>query len=63
MSLGLLHSLTAIGSSSSKRRASFPTNFQSIGYIEFESDDLTARPADLLKELIGFGSVKVTPTQ
>jgi len=41
----------------------FPTNFQSIGYIEFESGDLTARTADLLKELIGFGLVKVTPTQ
>lgn len=40
----------------------FPTNFQSIGYIEFESGDLTARTADLLKELIGFGLVKVTPT-
>lgn len=41
----------------------FPTNFQSIGYIEFESGDLLARTADLLKELIGFGLVKVTPTQ
>jgi hypothetical protein len=41
----------------------FPTNFQSIGYIEFESGDLTARTADLLKELIGFGLVRVTPTQ
>ena len=41
----------------------FPTNFQSIGYIEFEPGDLMARTADLLKELIGFGLVKVTPTQ
>jgi len=41
----------------------FPTNFQGIGYIEFEAGDLTARTADLLKELIGFGLVKVTPTQ
>jgi predicted nucleotide-binding protein len=41
----------------------FPTNFQSTGYIEFESGDLTARTADLLKELIEFGLVKVTPTQ
>jgi predicted nucleotide-binding protein len=40
----------------------FPTNFQNIGYIEFESDDLQARTADLLKELIGFGLVRVTPT-
>lgn len=40
----------------------FPTNFQSIGYIEFDTDDITARTADLLKELIGFGLVRVTPT-
>jgi hypothetical protein len=31
--------------------------------IEFEGGDLTARTADLLKELIGFGLVRVTPTQ
>jgi predicted nucleotide-binding protein len=40
----------------------FPTNFQNIGYIEFEPHDIAARAADLLKELIGFGLVKVTPT-
>jgi hypothetical protein len=40
----------------------FPTNFQNIGYIEFESNDIQARTADLLKELIGFGLVWVTPT-
>jgi hypothetical protein len=40
----------------------FPTNFQNIGYIEFENDDIQARTADLLKELIGFGLVRVTPT-
>ena len=40
----------------------FPTNFQNIGYIEFESNDIQARTADLLKELIGFGLVRVTPT-
>ncbi len=38
----------------------FPTNFQSIGYIEFEEDGIEAKTADLLKELIGFGLVKVT---
>lgn len=40
----------------------FPTNFQNVGYIEFENNDLQARTADLLKELIGFGLVRVTPT-
>lgn len=39
----------------------FPTNFQSIGYIEFEANDNQARTVDLLKELIGFGLVRVTP--
>lgn len=38
----------------------FPTNFQSIGYIEFEEGSLDARTAELLKELIGFGLVKIT---
>ncbi len=45
-----------------KKGLHFPTNFQSIGYIEFEADDLQARTADLLKELIGFGLVRVTTT-
>lgn len=40
----------------------FPTAFQSIGCIEFESNDIQARTADLLKELIGFGLVRVMPT-
>lgn len=39
----------------------FPTNYQSIGYIEFEVDSIEARTTDLLKELIGFGLVKITP--
>jgi predicted nucleotide-binding protein len=39
----------------------FPTNFQNIGYIEFESNDIQARTAELLKELIGFGLVRITP--
>jgi hypothetical protein len=41
----------------------FPSNFQSIGYIEFDANGIQARTAELLKELIGFGLVKVTPTQ
>jgi predicted nucleotide-binding protein len=38
----------------------FPANFQSIGYIEFEESNIEAKTADLFKELIGFGLVKVT---
>jgi len=39
-----------------------PTNFSSIGYIEFEEDGIEAKTAELLQELIGFGLLKVTPT-
>ena len=39
----------------------FPTNFQNIGYIEFDNNDIQARTAELLKELIGFGLVRITP--
>jgi predicted nucleotide-binding protein len=44
-----------------ERGIHFPTNFQNIGYIEFESNDIQARTAELLKELIGFGLVRITP--
>lgn len=37
-----------------------PSNFSSIGYIEFETDALPAKGIDLLKELIAFGLVRVT---
>jgi|CXWL01.1.fsa_nt_gi hypothetical protein len=39
-----------------------PSNFSSIGYIEFEENAIEAKTAELLKELIGFGLVKITPT-
>lgn len=38
----------------------FPSNFHDIGYISFEKDQLEAKAMDLLKELIGFGIVKVS---
>jgi predicted nucleotide-binding protein len=37
-----------------------PTNFRDIGYISFSRDDLAAKTMDVLKELIGFGIVKIT---
>ncbi len=39
---------------------SFPSNFRDIGYISFSKDELNAKAMDVLKELIGFGIVKVT---
>jgi predicted nucleotide-binding protein len=38
----------------------FPSNFQDIGYISFQKDDLESKTMDILKELIGFGIVKIS---
>lgn len=38
----------------------FPSNFSDIGYIAFEHDQLEAKAMDVLKELIGFGIVRVS---
>jgi predicted nucleotide-binding protein len=40
----------------------FPTNFNSVGYIEFEENAIEAKAVEILKELIGFGLVKITTT-
>lgn len=40
---------------------SFPTNYQSIGYIEFVIDEIEAKTVDLLKELLGFGLLRFAP--
>lgn len=39
-----------------------PSNFSSVGYIEFEENAIEAKTAELLQELIGFGLVRITPT-
>ncbi len=38
----------------------FPMNFESIGHIPFEEDQIEAKTPDLLQELIGFGLIKIT---
>jgi len=38
----------------------FPSNFSDIGYISFDKDKLEAKAMDILKELIGFGIVKIS---
>lgn len=38
----------------------FPTNFRDLGYISFMEDQLDAKAMEVLKELIGFGIVKVS---
>jgi predicted nucleotide-binding protein len=38
----------------------FPTNFQNIGHIEFEPENLGSKTTDLLKELIWSGLVRIT---
>lgn len=37
-----------------------PTNFRDLGYISFAKDQLEAKAMEVLKELIGFGIVKVS---
>ena len=43
-----------------EKGVTFPTNFRDIGYIEFDKDKLEAKAIEVLKELIGFGMVKVS---
>jgi predicted nucleotide-binding protein len=38
----------------------FPANFRDLGHISFAKDQLEAKSMDVLKELIGFGIVKVS---
>jgi hypothetical protein len=38
----------------------FPTNFRDIGYISFQRDQLDAKALDIIKEMIGFGIVRVS---
>lgn len=38
----------------------FPTNFQGIGHITFEKDQLNGKVNELFKELINFGLIKIT---
>jgi len=37
-----------------------PSNFSDLGHISFEKDNLEAKSMDVLRELIGFGIVKVS---
>lgn len=39
----------------------FPANFESIGHITFQPDAIEANTMDLIKELIGFKLLNVTP--
>lgn len=39
---------------------SFPSNFSDIGYISFDKDQLEAQAMEILRELIGFGIVKIS---
>ncbi len=42
-------------------KVNFPSNFRDLGYISFSAEiGLEAKAMDILKELIGFGIVKVS---
>jgi hypothetical protein len=38
----------------------FPTNFRDLGHISFAKDQLESKSMDILKELLGFGLLKIT---
>ncbi len=38
----------------------FPSDFRDIGYISFRKNELSAKYADLVKELVGFGILKIS---
>lgn len=40
---------------------SLASDFSDLGYIPFEKDEIKAKAMDIIKELIGFGLLKVTP--
>lgn len=40
---------------------SLASDFSDLGYIKFEKDKIKAQAMDIIKELIGFGLLKVTP--
>lgn len=41
-------------------KVTFPSNFSDLGYISFDADQLEAKTMDVLKELIGFGIVRIS---
>jgi predicted nucleotide-binding protein len=43
-----------------EENVTFPSNFSDIGYISFDHDKLEAKAMDVLKELIGFGIVRIS---
>ena len=43
-----------------EENVNFPVNFNDLGYISFEKDELEAKTMDILKELIGFEIVKLS---
>lgn len=44
-----------------EEEVTFASDFRDLGYINFERDNLQAKTTDLLKELIEFGLLKITP--
>ena len=43
-----------------ENEVSFGSDFKDLGYISFETDKLDAKTIDLMKELVGFGLLKVS---
>ncbi|MCB2194193.1 MAG: nucleotide-binding protein [Deltaproteobacteria bacterium] len=43
-----------------EENVTFPSNFNDLGYISFAHDKLEVKAMDVLKELIGFGIIRIT---
>ena len=43
-----------------EKSVTLPTNYSSIGYIEFEAENLASKTIELFRELINFGLIKVS---
>ena len=42
------------------KKVEFPSNFKDLGYITFSDDNLNEKAMDIVKELIGFGILKIS---
>lgn len=43
-----------------EEKVDLPSNFKEIGYISFKDGELNAKAMDIVKELLGFGILKIT---
>ena len=45
-----------------EKDVSLGSDFSDLGYISFEKDNLSPKAMEIIKELVGLGFLKITPT-